>query len=137
MNIDEEYKEFLITEDTPLYMIHTKLEKLSQYLMKKKYELVLKFINKIFKTEYTNLLSIKYIPKSKIKLKEKRINKAINKYKDDIIKQFNIDISKNEINQDNIFDLIHKILKVINYKVIKLEKNDDIFYSILSIKKTI
>lgn len=85
------------------------------------YNTILKIINLIYNKEHKNLCSIKFIKQDKV-----------NKFDKNLLLEYTDLFMKCKIKDtDNIFTIIKKLLKYIDYKLKKYSYNNEIYYNII------
>jgi len=85
------------------------------------YNTILQIINLIYNKKHNNLCSVKFIKKDKV-----------NKFDKKLLLEYNDLFIKCKIKDaDDIFTIIKKLLKLIDYKLKKHTYNDEIYYNIV------
>ena len=111
--------------DHPYFMIHN-IEKQVNELKKKKYNIILKFMNDLFSQKYKSLKDYKEFTFSKIK--PSLLKKNISSYSNDFSSNFKI--SEENIEDYDIVELLDILLGKIEYSIQKKMKDDNVYYYI-------
>lgn len=120
-----------INKDDPAYLMKIKLDQQYLELKRKKYDLILDFMNKLFKTNNKSLRDFNYIKRGDFKDID-HVRNVISEYESDIVKKLKITtyILDDKIAEDDIIDLLKDIIKTINYNVKRKNMKDYHYYYI-------
>jgi hypothetical protein len=109
-----------------------KLEQYQEQINRKKYNLILDFINELLNNnnniKYSSITEFKNIKISKLLNNTIHNNNIINKFIPQFIKLFGIEEINN--NEQSLIKYLKTILDKINYKLVPKNFNDEICYSI-------
>lgn len=108
-------------KEETVYDVIKKSNKIITDIKKINYDKILKIINLIYNKHHNNLCSVKFIKKDKINKFDKKL---LLEYSDLFIKCKIKDT-------DDIFTIIKKLLKSIDYKLKKHIHNDEIYFNII------
>lgn len=114
---------FVFNNNDPVYMMRYKLEQSLSEIKKDDYDLVLKFMNDLFKTKNKSLKDFKNIDIRKLDIDY--AIEIIEKHK--IIKKYKINIDEDDITTKTIVDIIKTILNPLEYTFSKRQINS-IYY---------
>ncbi len=112
------------------------VEKYHNYILTDKYNFILSFINEWTLKKFTSLSQFKNISYNYLTKHPKTNRSLVRKYCDEFTKKYNGDLTvgletdSDEINDMYIIYLLDNMLKIINYKLIKIESGPNILYTI-------
>ena len=109
----------------------SRVKKYHNFILKDKYEMVLKFINELLSTKYYSLFQFKNIEEINILKNEENNKNLIIKYNQIFKDQFGIDIKlSKKITNKSIIKFLKDVLSIINYSLKKTKVSNTILYSI-------
>lgn len=122
-------------ESMTKYML--KFEKYRSQISKKKYTIVLNFINELTCSKYKSLTEFKNVKEITLLQNKKHNFDSMNKFKEIYGKEFGFNLISTELgmgednlDDKNIIQFLTKILSVINYIFVKKEVYNHTLYSI-------
>lgn len=125
--------QFAFNESDTVQTMRQNLDAFIVNMKKDKYNIILKFMNELFRKNNTSLCNFKNMSETQINLE--RFAKVLAKHKTTIVNKLKINIDENDEElfdtPTKVFILIKNMVKTVEYSLIRTEINKKLLYTII------